>query len=153
MSFSINAVSAFFHDHLFVPIDRAEEALLCLQEMRRVSEMSLVEQFSQYGHVYELHRLGELSACDRCDTFQQIQSFFLKRGYSTGGCPGDPRFEIYRDAHVGYPDVTFQYDDTEQVWLLCYTLDSEDTLFFKRIKRLLKKHGGILLEKRAEKKL
>ncbi|MGY8681381.1 ACT domain-containing protein [Bradyrhizobium sp. UFLA05-153] len=30
---SVNAVSAFFHDHLFVPADRADEALLVLQEM------------------------------------------------------------------------------------------------------------------------
>ena len=32
---SVNAVSAFYHDHLFVPQDRAEEALACLQEMMR----------------------------------------------------------------------------------------------------------------------
>jgi uncharacterized protein len=32
---SVNAVSAFYHDHLFVPQDRAEEAMACLQEMMR----------------------------------------------------------------------------------------------------------------------
>ena len=31
---SVNAVSAFFHDHLFVPDQRAEEALALLQRMR-----------------------------------------------------------------------------------------------------------------------
>jgi hypothetical protein len=30
---SVNAVSAFHHDHLFVPVDRADEALAVLQEM------------------------------------------------------------------------------------------------------------------------
>ena len=30
---SVNAVSAFYHDHLFVPHDRADEALALLQEM------------------------------------------------------------------------------------------------------------------------
>ena len=30
---SVNAVSAFHHDHLFVPADRADEAMMLLQEM------------------------------------------------------------------------------------------------------------------------
>jgi hypothetical protein len=30
---SVNAVSAFYHDHLFVPVDRADEALALLQKM------------------------------------------------------------------------------------------------------------------------
>jgi hypothetical protein len=30
---SVNAVSAFYHDHLLVPQDRADEALACLQQM------------------------------------------------------------------------------------------------------------------------
>ncbi|WFU28593.1 ACT domain-containing protein [Bradyrhizobium sp. CB1717] len=30
---SVNAVSAFHHDHLFVPVDRADEAMAVLQEM------------------------------------------------------------------------------------------------------------------------
>jgi uncharacterized protein len=30
---SLNAVSAFYHDHLFVPHDRADEALALLQNM------------------------------------------------------------------------------------------------------------------------
>ena len=30
---SVNAVSAFHHDHLFVPVDRADEAMGILQEM------------------------------------------------------------------------------------------------------------------------
>jgi hypothetical protein len=30
---SVNAVSAFHHDHLFVPADRADEAMAVLQEM------------------------------------------------------------------------------------------------------------------------
>ena len=30
---SVNAVSAFYHDHLFVPVERAEDALLLLQKM------------------------------------------------------------------------------------------------------------------------
>ena len=32
---SVNAVSAFYHDHLFVPHDRADEALARLQDMMR----------------------------------------------------------------------------------------------------------------------
>jgi len=32
---SVNAVSAFHHDHLFVPVDRAEEAMAVLQEVSR----------------------------------------------------------------------------------------------------------------------
>ena len=32
---SVNAVSAFYHDHLFVPAHRADEALLVLQEMSK----------------------------------------------------------------------------------------------------------------------
>jgi hypothetical protein len=32
---SVNAVSAYYHDHLFVPEHRAEEALRLLQEMSR----------------------------------------------------------------------------------------------------------------------
>ena len=31
----VNPVSAFYHDHLFVPEDRAEEALALLQELAR----------------------------------------------------------------------------------------------------------------------
>ena len=34
---SVNAVSAFHHDHLFVPVDRADEAMALLQNM---SEMN-----------------------------------------------------------------------------------------------------------------
>ncbi len=30
---SVNAVSAFYHDHLFVPADRADEAMAVLREM------------------------------------------------------------------------------------------------------------------------
>ena len=30
---SVNAVSAFHHDHLFVPVDRANEAMALLQEL------------------------------------------------------------------------------------------------------------------------
>ncbi|WP_441236680.1 ACT domain-containing protein [Bradyrhizobium sp. 930_D9_N1_4] len=30
---SVNAVSAFHHDHLFVPADRADEAMVLLQQM------------------------------------------------------------------------------------------------------------------------
>ena len=30
---SVNAVSAFHHDHLFVPVDRADEAMAILQEI------------------------------------------------------------------------------------------------------------------------
>jgi hypothetical protein len=30
---SVNAVSAFYHDHLFVPVERAEEALRILQKL------------------------------------------------------------------------------------------------------------------------
>ena len=30
---SVNAVSAFYHDHLFVPVERAEDALLLLQKL------------------------------------------------------------------------------------------------------------------------
>ena len=32
---SVNAVSAFYHDHLFVPEDKAEQALRLLQDMSR----------------------------------------------------------------------------------------------------------------------
>ncbi|MFK4506904.1 ACT domain-containing protein [Bradyrhizobium daqingense] len=32
---SVNAVSAFYHDHLFVPADRADEAMAILQEMAK----------------------------------------------------------------------------------------------------------------------
>jgi len=32
---SVNAVSAFHHDHLFVPVDRADEAMAVLQGMSR----------------------------------------------------------------------------------------------------------------------
>jgi hypothetical protein len=30
---SVNAVSAFYHDHLFVPVERAEDAKLLLQRL------------------------------------------------------------------------------------------------------------------------
>jgi hypothetical protein len=30
---SANAVSAFYHDHLFVPVDRAEEAVTILKQL------------------------------------------------------------------------------------------------------------------------
>lgn len=35
---SVNAVSAFHHDHLFVPADRADEAMAVLQETSSASE-------------------------------------------------------------------------------------------------------------------
>ena len=34
---SVNAVSAFYHDHIFVPTDKAEMALKLLKEMSRAS--------------------------------------------------------------------------------------------------------------------
>ena len=34
---SVNAVSAFHHDHLFVPVDRADEAIAVLKEMSTCS--------------------------------------------------------------------------------------------------------------------
>jgi hypothetical protein len=37
---SVNAVSAFYHDHLFVPDHRAEEALRLLQEMSRLDSIA-----------------------------------------------------------------------------------------------------------------
>ncbi len=37
---SVNAVSAFHHDHLFVPEERAEEALQLLREMSRTADSS-----------------------------------------------------------------------------------------------------------------
>jgi hypothetical protein len=33
---SVNAVSAYYHDHLFVPIERAQDALKILQSMAQV---------------------------------------------------------------------------------------------------------------------
>jgi hypothetical protein len=30
---SVNAISAFYHDHLFVPCDRVEDALACLHRL------------------------------------------------------------------------------------------------------------------------
>ncbi|NER79666.1 MAG: ACT domain-containing protein [Leptolyngbya sp. SIO1D8] len=30
---SVNAISAYYHDHLFVPCDRAEDAMICLQQL------------------------------------------------------------------------------------------------------------------------
>lgn len=38
---SVNAVSAFYHDHLFVPVDRAEEALSILRAMSVEAQRSL----------------------------------------------------------------------------------------------------------------
>ncbi|MEW6152293.1 MAG: ACT domain-containing protein [Pseudomonadota bacterium] len=32
---SVNAVSAFYHDHLFVPVDRADEAMAVLLELAK----------------------------------------------------------------------------------------------------------------------
>jgi hypothetical protein len=32
---SVNPISAYYHDHLFVPIDRAEEAMLLLQKLAK----------------------------------------------------------------------------------------------------------------------
>jgi len=32
---SVNAISAFYHDHLFVPADRADEAMAILQGMAK----------------------------------------------------------------------------------------------------------------------
>jgi hypothetical protein len=37
---SVNAVSAFYHDHLFVPEHRASEALCLLQQMQEQSSIS-----------------------------------------------------------------------------------------------------------------
>ncbi len=36
---SVNAVSAFHHDHLFVPADRADEAMVLLQEMSEAKHL------------------------------------------------------------------------------------------------------------------
>ena len=33
---SVNAVSAFHHDHLFVPVDRADEAMAVLRDLSKV---------------------------------------------------------------------------------------------------------------------
>ena len=33
-----NTVSAYYHDHIFVPADRAEEALACLRDLSRRGE-------------------------------------------------------------------------------------------------------------------
>ncbi|MEY9903549.1 hypothetical protein ABIA44_007723 [Bradyrhizobium sp. USDA 329] len=37
---SVNAVSAFHHDHLFVPADRADEAMAVLREMSKATHSS-----------------------------------------------------------------------------------------------------------------
>ena len=34
-SISANVVAAFHHDHIFVPVDRANDALICLQSIQR----------------------------------------------------------------------------------------------------------------------
>jgi len=31
---SVNAISAFYHDHLFIPVDRSEEAFRLLEELK-----------------------------------------------------------------------------------------------------------------------
>ena len=36
---SVNAVSAFHHDHLFLPADKADEAMAILQEMSRAKRL------------------------------------------------------------------------------------------------------------------
>jgi hypothetical protein len=36
---SVNAVSAFHHDHLFVPVDRADEAIVLLQQMSQAKHL------------------------------------------------------------------------------------------------------------------
>lgn len=36
---SVNAVSAFHHDHLFVPADRADEAMVVLEEMSKAKHL------------------------------------------------------------------------------------------------------------------
>ena len=38
MDIPVNAVSAFFHDHIFVPYDRREAAMECLRCMMRETE-------------------------------------------------------------------------------------------------------------------
>lgn len=38
---SANVVSAYFHDHIFVPDDRADEALQCLQGLTRTAQQRL----------------------------------------------------------------------------------------------------------------
>jgi len=35
---SVNAVSAYFHDHIFVPYERREDAMECLRCMMRETE-------------------------------------------------------------------------------------------------------------------
>lgn len=34
---SVNAISAFYHDHLFVPVDKADEAMAVLQAMSKAT--------------------------------------------------------------------------------------------------------------------
>jgi hypothetical protein len=34
---SANVISAYFHDHIFVPLNRADEAMLCLQRLTQQS--------------------------------------------------------------------------------------------------------------------
>ncbi|MGY8711928.1 ACT domain-containing protein [Bradyrhizobium sp. 18BD] len=36
---SVNAVSAFHHDHLFVPVDRADQAMVLLREMSEAKHL------------------------------------------------------------------------------------------------------------------
>lgn len=36
---SVNAVSAFHHDHLFVPVDRADEAMVVLRKMSEAQHL------------------------------------------------------------------------------------------------------------------
>ncbi|MEM8980449.1 MAG: ACT domain-containing protein [Pseudomonadota bacterium] len=40
LGMGVNPVSAFYHDHLFVPEDRAEEALAALQDLARAAQTS-----------------------------------------------------------------------------------------------------------------
>ena len=35
LGMGVNPVAGYFHDHLFVPVDRAEEAMTALHEMAR----------------------------------------------------------------------------------------------------------------------
>ncbi|MCB0330076.1 MAG: hypothetical protein KDD70_10440 [Bdellovibrionales bacterium] len=111
--------------------------------------MSLIEELARYAHVYEVQRLEAIDDGVREELFLEIQRFFLKRNHATGGRVSDLRFEIYVNLH-DIPTLAFLYDKDQGKWLLSSLCDSENHLVFKRIKRLLKKHGGYSLLKIAD---
>lgn len=138
---SINAVSAFHHDHLFVPHDRADEAMALLLDMRGTNEARFsMERRSALHELLELKKpLDEiLPNLDRVEQ-DSAPMVIIERGHVAAilrrHCEGDlNRHDVERWAKlvVSRNDIDYNSDAVLREHLLELALPADSQLTRER---------------------